>query len=129
MIKAAEQRDADVVSGTRYAGGGGVCGWDTRRKLTSRVANALASWMLRPGVSDLTGSFRLYRKDALEKLVSACRTKGYTFQMEMAFRARLAGMAIAEVPIVFVDRLYGESKLGADEISSYLRGVWALFTE
>ncbi len=129
LVSRANETGAAVVSGTRYRAPGGVCGWDTRRKLTSRGANALASWLLSPGVSDLTGSFRLYERAALGRLVAQCRTRGYTFQMEMAWRARRAGMDIAEVPIVFVDRLYGESKLGAGEISSYLSGLWTLFVE
>lgn len=84
--------------------------------------------MLWPGVSDLTGSFRLYKKRVLEDLISACVTKGYTFQMEMVVRAREKNHSIAEVPITFVDRVYGESKLGANEIISYLKGLWTLFT-
>lgn len=120
--------DADVVTGTRYARGGGVHGWDLSRKLTSRVANFLAMAMLWPSVSDLTGSFRLYKRDALQRLVRACVTKGYTFQMEMIVRARQLQLSIEEVPITFVDRFFGESKLGAGEIVGYLRGLWTLFT-
>ena len=67
VAEAARRPGADVVTGTRYVPGGGVHGWDTRRKLTSRVANYLAHVLLSPGVSDLTGSFRLYRRDALER--------------------------------------------------------------
>ena len=65
-----------MVTGTRYARGGGVHGWDTRRKLTSRVANYLAHVLLAPGVSDLTGSFRLYRKDAMLDIVRRVRSRG-----------------------------------------------------
>ena len=54
-----EENDYDIVSGTRYLGGGGVYGWDLKRKLISRGANYLAQTLLRPGASDLTGSFRL----------------------------------------------------------------------
>lgn len=127
MLRAQKESGADVVTGTRYIGGG-VYGWDLRRKLTSRVANFLASAMLWPSVSDLTGSFRLYKKEALQKLVESCQTKGYTFQMEMMVRARQFGMQIEEVPITFVDRFFGESKLGAGEIAGYLSGLWTLFT-
>lgn len=84
--------------------------------------------MLWPGVSDLTGSFRLYKKPVLEECIKACKTKGYTFQMEMVVRARERNMSIAEVPITFVDRVFGESKLGTNEIVSYLKGLWTLFT-
>lgn len=117
----------DIVTGTRYAHGGGVHGWDLRRKLTSRGANYLASVLLRPGISDLTGSFRLYKKEALSRIISVTKSKGYVFQMEMMIRARQFNYTIGEVPITFVDRVFGESKLGADEIAMYLKGVFNLF--
>jgi len=120
--------DYDIVTGTRYAGDGGVYGWDLKRKLVSRGANFLAATVLRPNVSDLTGSFRLYKKAVLAQIIDATKSKGYVFQMEMMVRARAFGFKIGEVPINFVDRLYGESKLGGDEIVGYLKGVWTLFT-
>lgn len=118
----------DIVTGTRYAGNGGVYGWDLKRKLVSRGANFLAATVLRPNVSDLTGSFRLYKKEVLGKIIDVTKSKGYVFQMEMMVRARSLGFTVGEVPISFVDRLYGESKLGGDEIVQYLKGVWSLFT-
>ncbi|CAM9654037.1 unnamed protein product [Phaeothamnion confervicola] len=117
----------DVVTGTRYARGGGVAGWDLWRKLTSRGANFLAHALLRPGVSDLTGSFRLYRREALERVMQEVRSSGYVFQMEVIVRAKLLGFRVGEVPITFVDRLYGQSKLGAGEIVAYLKGLLWLF--
>jgi dolichol-phosphate mannosyltransferase len=104
-----------------------VAGWDTRRKLTSRVANYLAHVLLNPGVSDLTGSYRLYRKSMLQELVKQVVTKGYVFQMEIIVRCRKAGMRVAEVPISFVDRVWGSSKLGGAEIIGYLKGLLWLF--
>ena len=147
---------ADIVTGTRYALGGAVHGWDLRRKLTSRVANYLAQIALRPRVSDLTGSFRLYKKSALTAIVPKVLSKGYVFQMEIIVRAREIGCTIEEVragaasqraavcrlcrmlstrcarvprsqvPITFVDRVYGFSKLGNAEIVGYLKGLWSL---
>ena len=121
--------NADVVTGTRYAaGGGGVAGWSWTRKCVSRIANALAQVLLAPGeASDLTGSYRLYRREVLERVVPLVNSKGYTFQMEMIVRASRLGYVVKEVPIAFVDRLYGESKLGASEIAEYLRGLVRLF--
>ena len=119
--------DYDVVTGTRYALGGGVSGWDLRRKLISRGANFLAAFLLQPRVSDLTGSFRLYRKEALAAVMARVQSRGYVFQMEVIVRARQLGLRIAEVPITFVDRIYGESKLGALEVVAYLRGLGQLF--
>jgi len=127
MIKVMGSTDCDVVTGTRYQPGGGVFGWNYYRKLTSRTANFLADFLLRPGVSDLTGSFRLYKKSVLLAIFPKIVTKGYVFQMEIAVRCIDAGYEIEEVPISFVDRIYGESKLGAGEIVGYLKGLFYLF--
>ncbi|MBA0765316.1 hypothetical protein Gotri_014534 [Gossypium trilobum] len=114
---------ASIVTGTRYVKGGGVHGWNPMRKLTSRGANVLAQTLLWPGVSDLTGSFRLYKKSVLEDVISSCVSKGYVFQMEMIVRASRKGYHIEEVPITFVDRVFGSSKLGGSEIIEYLKGL------
>ena len=149
MIEQQRYLDLDIVSGTRYAQGGGVYGWDFKRKLISRGANFLTQLLLRPGASDLTGSFRqiiwtlinvnnvlnilqywncrLYKKDVLEKLTQSCVSKGYVFQMEMIVRARQFKYTIGEVPITFVDRVYGESKLGGSEIFQFVKGLLYLF--
>ena len=104
MVAKQKEGDYDIVTGTRYAGNGGVYGWDLKRKLVSRGANLFADTVLRPGVSDLTGSFRLYKRGVLEKVISETESKGYTFQMEMMVRAKGMGYKVAEVPISFVDR-------------------------
>ena len=150
FIRKQEEGDYDVVTGTRYLASPsfsssfrinnssnkanknkkeecGVYGWDTRRKLTSQVANYLAHVLLNPGVSDLTGSFRLYRKSTFQALVNSMQSVGYVFQMEIIVRAKKGGFQVAEVPISFVDRVYGSSKLGASEIIGYLRGLVRLF--
>ncbi|CAO3615543.1 unnamed protein product [Cunninghamella echinulata] len=128
MIKLQADNNYDIVSGTRYLPGGGVYGWDLKRKLVSRGANYLATLLLRPKASDLTGSFRLYKKDVLYQLINATLAKGYVFQMEMIVRARQFNYTVGEVPITFVDRVYGESKMGVSEITQYAQGVWRLFT-
>ncbi|KAF5298758.1 hypothetical protein FQR65_LT09627 [Abscondita terminalis] len=127
FIKLQSTHNYDVVTGTRYAGHGGVYGWDFKRKLISRGANFLTQLLLRPGVSDLTGSFRMYKKDVLQKLIQSCISKGYVFQMEMIIRARQFNFTIGEVPIAFVDRVYGESKLGGSEIIQFASGLLYLF--
>ncbi|KAF9299558.1 dolichol-P-mannose synthesis [Linnemannia elongata] len=144
MIRLQQSKNLDVVTGTRYAGNGGVYGWDLKRKVIrqgsmdelhismvtlvfSRGANFLASVLLRPGVSDLTGSFRLYKKEVLTQLINSCISKGYVFQMEMMVRARQFNYTIGEVPITFVDRVFGDSKMGAMEIVSYAQGLLKLF--
>lgn len=128
MIALQKAHDYDIVTGTRYASGGGVYGWDLKRKLTSKGANIFADTVLRPGVSDLTGSFRLYKRAVLEKLFETTDVRGFSMQMALAVTAKAMGMTIGEVPITFVDRVYGDSKLGASEIAEYAKGViylWA----
>ncbi|KAF8708238.1 Glycosyl transferase family 2, partial [Rhizoctonia solani] len=140
FIKLQQAYNLDIVTGTRYRSTstppmpgdalvipGGVHGWDLKRKFVSRGANFLADTVLNPGVSDLTGSFRLYRKNVLKHIIELVVSRGYVFQMEMMVRARALGYTVGEVPITFVDRIFGESKLGADEIVGYAKGVWALF--
>nr|SVE75948.1 EOG090X0B9X [Daphnia hispanica] len=127
FINRQKEGNYDLVSGTRYSGFGGVYGWDIKRKIISRGANYVTQVLLRPGASDLTGSFRLYKKEVLEKLVQSCKSKGYVFQMEMIIRARQFGFTIGEVPISFVDRVYGESKLGGNEIYQFAKGLIYLF--
>lgn len=127
FIELQQKHDYDLVSGTRYVGDGGVYGWDFKRKLISRGANYVTQCLLRPNASDLTGSFRLYKKEVLGRLVDACVSKGYIFQMEMIIRARQFGYTIGEVPISFVDRFYGESKLGGNEIYQFAKGLLYLF--
>jgi len=128
MIALQKEENFDVVSGTRYKGKeAGVYGWDLKRKVISRGANLLTQIMLRPNASDLTGSFRLYKKSVLQTLVESCVSKGYVFQMEMIVRARQHGFTIGEVPISFVDRVYGESKLGGNEIFQFAKGLLTLF--
>jgi dolichol-phosphate mannosyltransferase len=121
-------KKCDIVSGTRYRRGGGVSGWDLKRKITSRGANFLASFLLDTGTaSDLTGSFRLYERSAIEKILPLVQSKGYAFQMEILVHAKKAHMVLGEVPITFVDRIYGDSKLGPREIVLYLKGLIKLF--
>lgn len=127
MIELQLAHDYDVVSGTRYQGSGGVSGWDFKRKLISRGANFLSQILLRPGASDLTGSFRIYKKRVLEKLIANCVSKGYVFQMEMIVRARQFSYTVGEVPITFVDRVYGQSKLGGTEIYQFAKNLLYLF--
>lgn len=127
FIEEQQKKDYDVVSGTRYRGNGAVYGWDLKRKIISRTANYITQLLLRPGASDLTGSFRLYKKPVLEQLVKSCESKGYVFQMELIIRARQHGYTIGEVPITFVDRLYGESKLGGSEIVQFAKALLYMF--
>ncbi|GIL63661.1 hypothetical protein Vafri_17688 [Volvox africanus] len=126
FIAAQRAANADIVSGTRYRLGGGVAGWNLTRKITSRGANLLASFLLGAQTSDLTGAFRLYRRQSLAELLAYTTSRGYAFQMEVIIRAEYSGLQIVEVPIVFVDRLYGVSKLGVWEYVQFVHGLLGL---
>jgi len=126
FIALQQKTGCDIVTGTRYKKNGGVFGWDVMRKLTSRVANFLAKTALGSNCSDLTGSFRLYKREVIEKIIKEIFSTGYAFQMEIIIRAREYNYTVKEVPIVFVDRIFGESKIGAGEIVKYLKSVWKL---
>lgn len=129
FVEKQKEKDYDIVTGTRYVTGGGVWGWNLKRKFISATANYVADTLLGLGVSDLTGSFRLYKKEVLQALIAANKSKGYAFQMEMIVRARQLNFSIGEVPVTFVDRLYGASKLGIKDITEYGKGLVSFFFE
>lgn len=110
----AASADVDLVLGSRYVRGGNTVGWDFKRRLLSRSANLYARMVLTTGVRDMTGGFRCYRVPALAKLdLSRVSGKGYAFQIEMVFRMVRAGCSVREIPIHFVDRRVGQSKMDA----------------
>jgi dolichol-phosphate mannosyltransferase len=103
---------ADLAIGSRYVPGGGVEGWSRLRLLLSRLGNWYARKALGTPVKDATAGFRAYRADLLQRLEpGTCQASGYGFQIEMTMRAHDAGARIEEVPIVFSERLRGESKM------------------
>ncbi len=127
FIQRQKSGDYDIVTGSRYADGGQIVGWNFKRKLISKVANFVTRLLLRPPVTDLTGSYRLYKKNVIDQLMSDIKSTGYVFQMEIIVRATKMGYTISEVPITFVDRIYGVSKLGGKEIFLFLKGLVQLF--
>lgn len=125
MLEATES--ADVAVGSRYVGGGGTEGWGLHRRLLSRGGSLYARTILGMKVRDLTAGFICYRREALEAIdLGAVDSNGYVFQIEMKYRAFLAGLTIREVPIVFPDRVAGESKMHAGIASEALIQVWKL---
>jgi dolichol-phosphate mannosyltransferase len=102
----------EVVVGSRYVDGGSIPNWAWHRRLLSRGGNLYASALLGLGVSDSTSGFRVYAASVLRRIdLDAVRADGYGFQIEMTYQSRRAGAAIVEVPIRFVDRVDGESKM------------------
>ncbi|PUU82654.1 hypothetical protein B9Z19DRAFT_1120427 [Tuber borchii] len=91
--------------------------------IVTRAPELLASVALRPNFSDLTGSFRLYKRKVLETVISQTESKGYTFKMGMMIRVRGLGYSVAEVAISVVDRTSGDSELGGNDIVEYAKGA------
>jgi dolichol-phosphate mannosyltransferase len=108
----AATRDADVVLGSRYVAGGEVRNWGRMRRLVSRGGCWYARVVLGLEVQDLTGGFKVFRREVLETLdLHWVRSQGYAFQVELTYRAIQAGFRVREVPIVFTDRRVGQSKM------------------
>ena len=104
--------DADVVIGSRYTAGGGTRNWPLQRRVLSRVGNAVARHTLGLKTRDTTGAFRLFRRTALEGLdLGEIRLRGYGFLIDMLFQTERRGLCVREVPITFVDRVVGSSKM------------------
>jgi dolichol-phosphate mannosyltransferase len=111
LIEAAEA-GADLVLGSRYVAGGGTRNWGLLRRIISWGGSFYARVILGLHVHDLTGGFKCYRREVLEALdLEGIDSKGYAFQIETTYRAVQEGFRVVEVPIVFVDRTEGTSKM------------------
>ncbi len=103
---------ADLALGSRWVEGGGTVNWGHGRMVISRGGSFYARTILGVGVRDLTGGFKCFRRTVLETIdLDAVTAKGYGFQIETTYRALRAGFTVAEIPITFVDRRVGESKM------------------
>ena len=110
LLHAADEKS--LVIGTRWMPGGSVVNWPARRKFISRVGTWYASFVLKLPYQDLTSGFRVLPREFLEKLnFNEIETRGYGFQIEMALKAVESGFEIKQVPITFVEREYGRSKM------------------
>ena len=116
---------ADVVIGSRYVRGGGVRNWTLFRRLLSRWGNLYTAFMLGVGIRDCTSGFRAYRGEVVRAgIISSTTSSGYAFLTEVLFRLRQSNVfAIVEVPIVYVDRTAGESKMGKTIIRESMQRV------
>ena len=104
--------EADLVIGSRYTRGGRTENWAKSREMLSRGANTYTRLMLGIGVRDATGGFRAYRATTLRKIdLDDVQSQGYCFQIDLALRAVRAGLSVTEVPITFVERTAGTSKM------------------
>jgi dolichol-phosphate mannosyltransferase len=125
FLKAIEK--ADLVLGSRYISGVNVVNWPMSRLLLSYFANIYARWITGLPVKDSTGGFKCYRRSVLEKIsLDQIKSEGYSFQIETTFRAWKKGFRIVEIPIIFVDRKQGESKMSKRIVREAMWMVWKL---
>jgi dolichol-phosphate mannosyltransferase len=118
----AAANEGDLVLGSRYVPGGRIDNWGPMRRAISAAGSVYARLLLGIGVHDLTGGFKCYRRAVLEQIdLHAIRSRGYAFQIETTYRAVRAGFRVVEIPISFVDREVGGSKMSK---SIVLEAVW-----
>jgi dolichol-phosphate mannosyltransferase len=116
--------NADLVLGSRYVEGGGVEDWGLLRRLISRGGGLYARLILGVPIHDLTGGFKCIHRRVLEAIqLESVRAEGYVFQIEVTYRALLAGFRVSEIPIVFRDRSVGTSKMSS---RIALEAMWAV---
>lgn len=112
LIGTLHQDNADLVIGSRYVPGGAIPGWPMHRLLLSRSGGIFTRMMLGMKVADVTAGFRAYRASKLREIdLDAVRAEGYGFQIEMAYRLWKKGGVIREIPVTFIDRIAGDSKM------------------
>ena len=113
---------ADLVLGSRYVHGGKVENWSAARRFVSRAGSLYAQALLWAPVRDLTGGFKCYRREVLERIdLEAITARGYAFQIETTYRAVRAGFRVVEIPITFTDRETGSSKMSGAIV---LEAIW-----
>lgn len=118
-------RKNDVVVGSRYVAGGGTLNWGVGRKLISRGGSLYSRLILGATIRDFTGGFNGWTRKALEKLnLNTVRSDGYSFQIELKYRAFRNGLKMIEFPIIFEDRKVGQSKMSSRIVLEALRKVW-----
>jgi dolichol-phosphate mannosyltransferase len=126
----AATQEAELVIGSRYKNGVNVINWPMSRLLLSYFANKYAHWVTGLPLSDATGGFKCFRSVVLRSIdLDAVRSNGYAFQIEMSFRAWKKGFRLAEVPIVFTDRVEGQSKMSKKIVREAVWMVWWLRIE
>ena len=123
----ARATEHDLVLGSRYVPGGGTRGWPLHRRLISRWGGRYARGVLGVPIADLTGGFKVFRRETLAGLdLEALRSDGYGFQIETTYRVLQRGGRVAEVPIIFTDRVAGASKLSRRIVVEAMLLVWRL---
>ena len=120
-------KEYDLVAGSRWIRGGRIVNWSFSRVLLSRLANLYSKWVLGVNIYDLTGGFTCYRRSVIESIdLDRIHSDGYSFQIEMKYRALQKGFRLVEVPIQFTDRKAGTSKISEMIFWEALFIVWKL---
>ena len=120
-------KDADLVIGSRYRAGVNVINWPISRLLLSLGANQYARWVTGLPLTDSTAGFKCFRREVLESIdFEKVRSNGYSFQIEMSFRTWKKGFRLVEIPIVFTDRMEGQSKMNKRIVREAVWMVWWL---
>ena len=120
-------KEADLVLGSRNVPGGGTVNWGILRKIISRGGSFYARTILGLPVRDLTGGFKCFRRQVLEAIdLPTVECTGYAFQIELTYRTLRKGFRVKELPIVFVDRRVGQSKMSKRIVLEALRKVWSI---
>ena len=118
--------DADLVIGSRWVPGGSVVNWPLQRELLSRGGNLYVRMLLGISVRDATAGFRLFRRATLDKIdLDSVESTGYVFQTDMVARTLGAGLTVREVPIEFVERVRGDSKMSGSVATESLKRITA----
>jgi dolichol-phosphate mannosyltransferase len=121
------ERGAEVVIGSRNVPGGGVEGWGLGRHVLSKGGSLYSRLILGVPVRDLTTGYKAFTRQALQRLdLASVRSNGYSFQIEMTYRSLRRGLRVVEVPIVFVDRRVGQSKMSRRIFAEAVTMVWRL---
>lgn len=127
LVKTLNEENADLVLGSRYVPGGGTVNWGIGRKIISKGGSFYARTVLGLPYRDLTGGFKCWRRSLLEAIpLDQVNAQGYGFQIEMTFRAHKMGKKIREIPITFVDRRVGQSKMSKKIVLEALVLCWKI---
>jgi len=125
-LRAAEEKDVGLVQGSRYVKGGGIIGWGFVRKLQSRIANLSVKLLL--GLpNEVTSCFRVYTRESAQLVVEEVHTLNYEFLVAATLAIKDHGFKIREVPVIFTDRVHGESKLKTTDAFKWLALILKMF--
>ncbi len=125
-LLSAVEDGVDCAIGSRYVPGGSTPGWPLHRRALSKYGNRYTAGVLRLGIKDATGGFRAYRASTLETIdIDSTEANGYAFQSEVALRMAQARLRLEEIPITFVDREYGTSKMSVKIMAESMARVTA----